>query len=61
MSIKKIGLNRGKYGYRGAVTETSKQQMVERLNAGADEPTAEVFLEEIEEVGIETGDDGHPE
>jgi hypothetical protein len=28
-------------------TEVSKRQMIERLNAGADEPTAEIDLEEI--------------
>ena len=37
-------------------TATSKNRMIERLNAGADEPTAEVFLEEIEaeDSGIES-------
>lgn len=28
-------------------TETSKQRMIDRLNAGADEPTAEIALEEL--------------
>jgi hypothetical protein len=29
-------------------TITSKDQMIERLNAGADEPTAEIWLGDIE-------------
>ena len=31
-------------------TPSSRNEMIERLNAGADEPTAEVSLEEIREV-----------
>lgn len=38
-------------------TESSKRRMIERLNAGADEPTAEIPIEELE--GMETeGIDG---
>jgi hypothetical protein len=32
-------------------TPSSRNEMIERLNAGADEPTAEVSLEEIREAG----------
>jgi trk system potassium uptake protein TrkA len=32
-------------------TVASKERMIERLNAGADEPTAEIWLEEIEAQG----------
>jgi Trk K+ transport system NAD-binding subunit len=32
-------------------TPSSRGEMIERLNAGADEPTAEVSLEEIREGG----------
>lgn len=41
-------------------TSTSKNRMIERLNAGADAPTAEVMLDEIgpEESGSEPGSDG---
>jgi CIC family chloride channel protein len=38
-------------------TVTSKERMIERLNAGADEPTAEIWLEEIEAQG-DTSTDG---
>lgn len=34
-------------------TAASKDRMIERLNAGADEPTAELSLEEIEQAGEE--------
>jgi chloride channel protein, CIC family len=40
-------------------TETSKNRMIDRLNAGADEPTAEIELEELgadSGQGIENGD-----
>ena len=41
-------------------TESSKSRMIERLNAGADEPTAEIELEDIE--SSESGDtSGEPE
>ena len=41
-------------------TESSKSRMIERLNAGADEPTAEIELEDIE--STESGDTtGEPE
>jgi CIC family chloride channel protein len=33
-------------------TLTSKERMIERLNAGADEPTAEIWLDEIEAQGL---------
>jgi CIC family chloride channel protein len=36
-------------------TMASKERMIERLNAGADEPTAEIWLEEIEVQGAEGG------
>jgi CIC family chloride channel protein len=36
-------------------TMASKERMIERLNAGADEPTAEIWLEEIEAQGAEGG------
>ena len=41
-------------------TSTSKNRMIERLNAGADAPTAEVMLDEIapEESGSDPGSDG---
>ncbi len=29
-------------------TESSKRRMIERLNAGADEPTAEIALEDLQ-------------
>jgi Trk K+ transport system NAD-binding subunit len=32
-------------------TPTSKERMIERLNAGADEPTAEILLAEIQSEG----------
>ena len=32
-------------------TPSSRSEMIERLNAGADEPTAEVSLEEIQKSG----------
>jgi hypothetical protein len=32
-------------------TPSSRSEMIERLNAGADEPTAEVSLEEIRDAG----------
>ena len=32
-------------------TITSKDRMIERLNAGADEPTAEIWLGDMEAVG----------
>jgi CBS domain containing-hemolysin-like protein len=35
-------------------TETSKTRMIERLDAGADEPTAEIELEPFDEVGGES-------
>lgn len=38
-------------------TVTSKERMIERLNAGADEPTAEIWLEEIE-AQADVGADG---
>ena len=37
-------------------TEASRQRMIDRLNAGADEPTAEILIEEIEAEGA--GDRG---
>jgi CIC family chloride channel protein len=37
-------------------TPTSKERVVERLNAGADEPTAEISLAEIEDEGAGSGD-----
>jgi hypothetical protein len=36
-------------------TMASKERMIERLNAGADEPTAEIWLDEIEAQGAEGG------
>jgi chloride channel protein, CIC family len=38
-------------------TEWSRQRMIDRLNAGADEPTAEILLEEIEEEAEASGSD----
>jgi CIC family chloride channel protein len=38
-------------------TLSSKERMIERLNAGADEPTAEIWLEDIEAQG-DAGADG---
>jgi CBS domain-containing protein len=38
-------------------TVASKERMIERLNAGADEPTAEIWLEEIEAQGPDSGFD----
>ena len=37
-------------------TNWSRDRMIDRLNAGADEPTAEVFLDEADSEA--TGDDG---
>jgi hypothetical protein len=36
-------------------TLASKERMIERLNAGADEPTAEMWLEDIEAQGGDGG------
>jgi K+/H+ antiporter YhaU regulatory subunit KhtT len=41
-------------------TAASKGRMIERLNAGADEPTAELSLGEIAEQGTPSGDDPTP-
>jgi hypothetical protein len=41
-------------------TAAFKARMIERLNAGADEPTAEIFLDEIAEQGAASGDDPTP-
>jgi chloride channel protein, CIC family len=38
-------------------TEWSRQRMIDRLNAGADEPTAEILLEDIEEEAEASGSD----
>ena len=40
-------------------TMASKQLVIERLNTGADEPTAEIELGEIEAEGLMLGDDDH--
>lgn len=37
-------------------TPTSRQQMIDRLNAGAEEPTAEILVEDIEAEGSEPGE-----
>jgi CIC family chloride channel protein len=42
-------------------TLTSKERMIERLNAGADEPTAEIWLEEIEAQGDVSTDGMDPD
>jgi CBS domain-containing protein len=42
-------------------TLSSKERMIERLNAGADEPTAEIWLEEIEAQGDASTDAIKPE
>jgi hypothetical protein len=42
-------------------TLSSKERMIERLNAGADEPTAEIWLEEIEAQGDASTDGIKPE
>lgn len=39
-------------------TEWSRQRMIDRLNAGADEPTAEILVEEIEAEAEASGSDG---
>lgn len=39
-------------------TESSKQRMIERLNAGADEPTAEIELEDLEADSEQSPEDG---
>jgi hypothetical protein len=39
-------------------TESSRQRMIDRLNAGADEPTAEILVEEIEAEAEASGSDG---
>ncbi len=41
-------------------TSSSRQRMIDRLNAGADEPTAEIFIEhdEVDEEEIDEDDDG---
>ncbi len=39
-------------------TDVSRQRMIERLNSGADEPTAEIALSELLAGGDETGDGG---
>lgn len=41
-------------------SEGSKTRMIERLNAGADEPTAEIPLEELEPTGDDPGPDRSP-
>ena len=41
-------------------TLASKERMIERLNAGAEEPTAEIWLEDIEAVGRGEAPDGGP-
>jgi Trk K+ transport system NAD-binding subunit len=41
-------------------TVASKGRMIERLNAGADEPTAEIPLEEIAEQGLVPDDGSNP-
>lgn len=41
-------------------TETSKRQVIERLNQGADEPTAEISLEEIEAEDPRSGNEQQP-
>lgn len=41
-------------------TMTSKDRMIERLNAGADEPTAEIWLEEIDEQPPPSGTEPSP-
>ena len=38
-------------------TESSKRRMIERLNAAAEEPTAEIQLEDLETDGVEGGRD----
>lgn len=38
-------------------TESSKRRMIERLNAAAEEPTAEIPLEDLETDGVEGGRD----
>jgi Trk K+ transport system NAD-binding subunit len=38
-------------------TEASKSRVIERLNRGADEPTAEITLDDIEAEGASPGDD----
>jgi K+/H+ antiporter YhaU regulatory subunit KhtT len=40
-------------------TETSKSRMIDRLNAGADEPTAEIELEEFDGGDEEVSDEFH--
>jgi CIC family chloride channel protein len=42
-------------------TLTSKERMIERLNAGADEPTAEIWLDEIEAQGDVSTDGMDPD
>jgi len=39
-------------------TESSKQRMIDRLNAGADEPTAEIELEDLEADSEQSPEDG---
>jgi chloride channel protein, CIC family len=41
-------------------TITSKDRMIERLNAGADEPTAEIWLGDMEAVGDDPGSESEP-
>ena len=41
-------------------TITSKDRMIERLNAGADEPTAEIWLGDMEAVGDDPGFESEP-
>ncbi len=42
-------------------TITSKDRMIERLNAGADEPTAEIWLGDMEAVGDDPGSESEPD
>ncbi|MEA1902170.1 MAG: chloride channel protein [Actinomycetota bacterium] len=42
-------------------TETSKRRMIDRLNSGADEPTAEIDLEELAAAADEAMDEDLPE
>ena len=42
-------------------TIASKDRMIERLNAGADEPTAEIWLGDMEAIGDDSAAPDSPE